>query len=188
MLDGSVAIAAARRWAMPGTGPVAGITPFPPLLRWLIEHDVDHEVHEHQETIRARATARAEGIDPRRFAKTIVLIADERPTLVVVDALDRVDLEKAAAFLEAGTVRLATEDELVALAPACEVGTIPPIGGLFGLTVTADHAIHDDPEISFHAGSHRFTMHVDRPAWERAAHIVYADLAEAADRPAWGDL
>ena len=24
-----------------------------------------------------------------------------------------------------------------------------------GLNVTADHAIHDDPEISFHAGSHR---------------------------------
>jgi Ala-tRNA(Pro) deacylase len=172
---------------MPATTPSAGTTPFPPLLRWLIEHDVDHEVHEHHETVRAMETARAEGIDPRRFAKTIVLIADDKPALAVVDALDRVDLEKAAAFLEATRIRLATEEELTVLAPGCEVGTIPPIGALFHLTVTADHAIHDDPEISFHAGSHRFTMHVDREAWEKAAHVVYADLAEAADRPAWGD-
>lgn len=171
---------------MPATTPTAGTTPFPPLLRWLIEHDVDHEVHEHPATIRAKATARAEGVDPRRFAKTIVLIADGRPTIVVVDAVDRVDLAKVGPYLAANSVRLATEDELLALAPGCEVGTIPPVGELFGLKVTADHAIHDDPEISFHAGSHRFTMHVDRAAWERAAHVVYADLA-AADRLAWGN-
>lgn len=169
---------------MPATTPTAGATPFPPLLRWLVEHDVDHDVHEHPPTIRATATALAEGIDPRRFAKTIVLIADGRPTLVVVDAADRVDLAKAGSTLAARSVRLATEDEVLALAPGCEVGTIPPVGGLFDLSVTADLAIHDAPEISFHAGSHRFTVHVDRPAWERAGHVVYADLAAAADRPA----
>jgi len=171
---------------MSATTPTAGATPFPPLLRWLIEHNVDHEVHEHHVTIRARETALAEGIDPRRFAKTIVLIADGRPTLVVVDAVDRVDLAKAGSFLAAASVRLATEGELAGFAPGCEVGTIPPIGELFGLKVTADHAIHDDPEISFHAGSHHFTVLVDRAAWERAAHIVYADLATT-DRPAWMD-
>ena len=170
---------------MAALDPVAGTTPFPPLLRWLIEHDVEHEVHEHHVTVRAMETARAEGIDPRRFAKTVVLMADGHAALVVVDALDRVDLEKAAAFLAADSIRLATEDELAALAPGCEVGTIPPIGELFGLRVTADHAIHDDPEISFHAGSHRFTIHVDREGWERAAHVRYADLADPADRPAW---
>ncbi len=172
---------------MPATTSTAGTTPFPPLLRWLLEHDVDHEVHEHPMTFRAKATARAEGIDPRRFAKTLVLMADGRPTLVVVDALDQVDLEKAAAALGAETIRLATEAEIQALAPGCEVGTIPPVGDLFGLGVTADRAIHDDPEVSFHAGSHRFTVHVDRAAWVLAAHIVYADLAASADRPAWVD-
>lgn len=170
---------------MPATTPIAGSTPFPPLLRWLLEHDVDHEIHEHPATVRARATADAEGIDPRRFAKTIVLIADGHPALVVVDALDRVDLAKAGSFVAAQSVRLATEAELLALAPGCELGTIPPVGELFGLRVTADHAIHDDPEISFHAGSHRFTVHVDRAAWERAAHVAYADLAAGDDRPTW---
>ena len=172
---------------MPASATEAGSTPFPPLLRWLMDHDVEHEVHEHPVTMRAMATARVEGIDPRRFAKTVVLIADGRPALVVVDAADMVDLAKAAAALSAHRVRLATEAEIKALAPDCEVGTIPPIDELFKLEVIADHAIHDDPEISFHAGSHRFTVHVDRAAWERASHVAYASLAADADRPAWVD-
>uniref|UniRef100_A0A7C2W799 YbaK/aminoacyl-tRNA synthetase-associated domain-containing protein n=1 Tax=Thermorudis sp. TaxID=1969470 RepID=A0A7C2W799_9BACT len=75
--------------------------------------------------------------------------------------------------------------ELVEFAPDCEVGALPPIGDLFGVPVYADHAVREDPEISFHAGSHHFTVHVDRAGWERAARVVYADLAEREERPAW---
>ena len=71
-------------------------------------------------------------------------------------------------------------------APDCEVGTIPPVGDLFSVRVLADIAVREDPEITFHAGSHHFTVHVDRPGWERAGGVTYADLADARDRgPAW---
>jgi hypothetical protein len=50
----------------------------------------------------------------------------------------------------------------------------------------ADYAVKDDAEISFNAGSHRYSVRVDRASWERAAGVQYADLASAADaRPAW---
>jgi prolyl-tRNA editing enzyme YbaK/EbsC (Cys-tRNA(Pro) deacylase) len=62
---------------------------------------------------------------------------------------------------------------------------MPPIGEPYGLPVYADRAIHDDPDITFHAASHHFTVHVDRPAWERAVGVVYADLAR--DREAAWD-
>jgi hypothetical protein len=49
-----------------------------------------------------------------------------------------------------------------------------------------DHAVKDDAAISFNAGSHRYSVGVDRAAWERAAEARYADLAAAVDgRPAW---
>jgi len=41
----------------------------------------------------------------------------------------------------------------------------------------ADHAVREDPEISFNAGSHRFSARVERAGWERACSVVYADLA-----------
>ncbi|HLA16895.1 MAG TPA: YbaK/EbsC family protein [Candidatus Limnocylindrales bacterium] len=162
-------------------------TPHAGLLDWLAVADVEHELREHPLTFTARETARVEGIDPRRFAKVVaVTTSDGRKALIVVDAVDLVDLIKARRVLDARQVRLMSEEEMRELAPECAAGTIPPVGDLFGVHVYADHAIREDPEITFHAGSHRFTVHVDRPAWERAARVVYGDLAVERDsNPAW---
>ncbi len=69
--------------------------------------------------------------------------------------------------------------------PACQAGAIPAVGSLSGLTTYADFAVRDDPEVSFNAGSHRFSARVDRASWERACGAVYADLAEIDSEPAW---
>lgn len=157
------------------------------LLDWLARHDVEYETHEHPPAETARATARAEGVDPRTFAKVVAMrVDDARTVLVVLDATDRVDLRKARRALDADEVRLLTEDELAQLAPDCELGAIPAVGSLYGLDVVADHAVHEDRDISFNAGSHRHSVRVDRAGWERAAAVRYADIADDVDvRPAW---
>lgn len=165
------------------TGPHAG------LLGWLASHGVEYELREHPLTITARETARVEGIDPRSFAKTLgVATADGTRALVVIDATDKLDLVRARKVLDTGIVRLLDEAELLELAPDCEVGTIPPVGELFAVRVYADFAVREDPEITFHAGSHRFTVTVERPTWEKAAHVVYGDIAvETEHGPAWAN-
>lgn len=161
--------------------------PYPGLLDWLASHDVEYEIHEHDLAFTARATATAEGVDPRTFAKVVgVATRDGRNVLIVLDATDQLDLHKAGRALGASNARLLTEAELTALAPGCEVGAIPAVGSLFGLATYADYAVRDDPEISFNAGSHRFSARVERASWERACEVVYADLAVESDsRPAW---
>lgn len=163
------------------SGPHAG------LLDWLAGHGIEYELHEHPLTFTARETADIEGVDPRRFAKVIAIEAsDGRRALVVVDATDHVDLDKVAARMGASKARLLTEAELVDFATDCDVGTMPPVGELFGVALLADVAVREDPDISFHAGSHHFTVHVDRPGWERASRVEYADLADTRERqPAW---
>lgn len=164
----------------------AGGHPDARLLAWLADHHVEYELHEHPVTYSAGATAVAEGIDPRWFAKVVGVRADDRRTLLVVDANDRVDLAKARRVLKASHVRLLTEVEMAAIDPADDLGTVAPIGELYGLEVVADYAVRDDPMIAFHAGSHRFAARVDRAQWERAAGITYADLAqEVPSSPAW---
>jgi len=164
----------------PSSGPHAG------LLDWLGGHGVEYELHEHPLTFTARETAEIEGVDPRRFAKTLAVeTGDGRRALIVVDATDHLDLAKAATALAADRVRLLSEIEMQSFAPDCEVGTMPPIGELFDVPVLADSAVREDPEITFHAGSHHFTVHVDRPGWERAVGVAYHDLAERRTEPAW---
>jgi Ala-tRNA(Pro) deacylase len=161
--------------------------PHQALLDWLAAENVEYEVHEHAPTVTALDTARVEHVDPRTFAKVIaVTTAEGRRALLVLDATDHLDLVKARAVLDSGQVSLLTEHELEALAPDCELGSLPAVGALWDLPLFADHAVRDDPEITFNAGSHRYCVRVDRAAWERATHVRYVDLAEDLDRrPAW---
>lgn len=161
--------------------------PYQPLLDWLAGQHVEYEIHRHDLTFTARATAKAEGVDPRTFAKVVgVASLDGHRGFVVLDATDHLDLGKASRVLGIGKVRLLSEADLVALAPDCEAGAIPAVGDLFGLTTYADYAVRDEPEISFNAGSHRVSVRVERASWERASHVVYADLAEVAEAdPVW---
>ena len=157
------------------------------LLEWLARHGIDHEVHEHRVAYTAESTASAEGVDPRTFAKVVGVMTDDgRRALVVLDATDHVDLGKASAVLGARHVHLLSEADLAAIAPDCEAGAIPAVGPLFDVPMHADHAVRDDAAISFNAGTHRFSVRVDREAWERATGVRYADLAiESDSRPAW---
>jgi Ala-tRNA(Pro) deacylase len=161
--------------------------PYQPLLEWLASQDIEYEIHEHDPAITARATAAAEGVDPRTFAKVLAVASHDGPdAFVVLDATDHLDLRKARHVLGGSEVRLLTEPELSTLAPGCELGAVPAVGALFGLATYADYAVRDGPEISFNAGSHRFSVRVERGRWERACNVVYADMAEEADAvPAW---
>ncbi|HEX5825012.1 MAG TPA: YbaK/EbsC family protein [Candidatus Limnocylindrales bacterium] len=161
--------------------------PYQPLLDWFAAQNVEYEIHPHDLAFTARATATAEGVDPRTFAKVVVVVSHDGPTaLVVLDATDHLDLRKARHLLDAGEVRLLSEPELRALAPGCDVGAIPAVGALFGLRTYADRDVRDDSEISFNAGSHRVSARVERASWERACSVIYGDLAEDTDAgPVW---
>jgi Ala-tRNA(Pro) deacylase len=161
--------------------------PYEPLLDWLTDQDIEYEVHRHDPAFTARATAAAEGVDPRTFAKVVAVASPAgRNAIIVLDATDHLDLRKARHVLGDSDVRLLTEPQLTALTPGCEVGAVPAVGTLFGLRTYADYAVREDPEISFNAGSHRLSVRVDRARWERACNAIYADLAEDVDAgPAW---
>ena len=156
-----------------------------PLLDWLADHDLEYEIHLHERAFTACATAAAEGVDPRTFAKVLaVATPDHGNVLVVLDASDKLDLHKARRVLGATDLRLLNESELAALAPDCEVGAMPAVGSLFGLATYADYALRDAFEISFNAGSHRLCVRVERAPWERACRVVYADLVAETDERA----
>jgi Ala-tRNA(Pro) deacylase len=152
--------------------------PLPALLAWLREHDIEYHVHEHSPTFTARATALAEGIDPRTFAKAVAVKADDgRRAILVLDATDHLDLRAAERLLNADHLQLLTEAELELLAPECDVGTMPPVG-IWHLPIYADYGVNADERISFHAGSHAYAIRVDRDGWERASGVIYGEIAQ----------
>lgn len=154
------------------TPSLTAVGPYPALIAWLDEHHVPYEVHEHRQTYTAMETAHVEGEDPKTFAKVVgVHASDGTNALVVVDASDQVDLALLRETMGAAWVALLGEDDLRQLLPACDVGTAPPIPELVKVPVYVDEAVRSDDRISFHAGSHQYTVRVDRAAWEREAKV-----------------
>jgi Ala-tRNA(Pro) deacylase len=171
---------------MSGEQPAPG-GPHRGLLDWLEANCVQYEIHEHPTTYTARETARVEHVNPATFAKAVGIVADDdRRALVVLEATDHLDVLKARNLLGATRVRLMTEAELADACPGCEVGATPAAGVLFGLPTYVDESIRDVPVITFPAGSHAYTVHVDRPGWENALGVRYSPLAERRIlEPAW---
>ena len=161
--------------------------PMKSLMTWLDSEGIEYELHEHERSLTALATARAEGVDPRSFEKVVwVRSAEGGDALMVVDSNDHLDLKKAREVLKSGRVKLVPEEEIEKLAPDCDPGAMPAVGSLFGLPTFADLAVREDPFVSFNAGSHTVAVRVDRAAWEQALGVIYADLAATTWRePAW---
>jgi Ala-tRNA(Pro) deacylase len=154
--------------------------PFADLITWLEDHAVSYELHPHPLAYTASATAHAEGVSERTFAKVVGIdTAEGSQVLAVVDAADHVDLVRLAAFLGTDWATPLTEHRLKEILPECEAGTVPPIPELAHLEVVADEAVRADSKISFHAGTHRTAVRVDREAWGRAAGIRYGSFATA---------
>ncbi len=117
----------------------------------------------------AQRLAEAEHLPGRSVAKIIVAESERGPLMLVVPATCRVDLDKAAVALGLNHLRLATEAEMARLFPDCEVGAMPPFGNLYKLPVYVDMDLTESREITFPAGTHRYSL-----------TIAYADFARLA--------
>jgi Ala-tRNA(Pro) deacylase len=157
------------------------------LVSWLESEDIGYQVHEHDRSFTALATARAEGVDPRSFEKVVwVRSAEGQDALMVIDSADHLNLHKARDLMRSSRVKLVPEEEIEGLAPGCEAGAMPAVGSLFGIPTYADDSVRDESEISFNAGSHTVAVRVDRAAWEKALGVVYGDLvADTWREPPW---
>jgi Ala-tRNA(Pro) deacylase len=92
------------------------------------------------------------------LAKVVIVKNDAGElVMVVVPADRRVDFRKVGAVLGTEELRLAQEAEFRDTFPACEVGSMPPFGNLFGVPVLVDELLAENEEIVFNAGTHTLT-------------------------------
>jgi len=146
------------------------------LRRFLDEKAVKYVTITHSCAYTAQEVAESIHVPGREMAKAVIVNADGRFLMVVLPASRRIyfDLLKAAA--KANDLRLATEDEFKGLFPECEPGAMPPFGGLYGLTVFADHSLADDEEIVFNAGTHTEAVRMPYEDFVRLANPTMGNV------------
>ena len=132
--------------------PLALPTPIGDFLR---SHGVNYSVIHHRPAHSASREAAAAHVPGRQWAKAVACLADGAPVLAVVPAHYRVDLATLGALVGAEHLRLATEQEMARIYEGCELGSMPPLGPLYGQQVVVDERMAANDEIAFSAGTHR---------------------------------
>ena len=124
------------------------------IREFLDDHGIRYEVIHHARAFTAQRTAQTAHSPGGEVAKTVVVKLDGRLALAVVPASENIRLRRLAKVAGANHVELASEAEFAAAFPDCEVGAMPPLGGLYGMEVWVDVFLTRDKEIAFNAGSH----------------------------------
>ena len=146
------------------------------LESYLRENGVAHQSQHHPTAYTAQAVAATEHVSGNLLAKVVMVIADGRLAMLVVDAPHNVNFAKAATALGAAEVRLAHEDEFAESFPDCEVGAMPPFGNLFDLPTYVDRGLAEEETIYFQAGTHTDTMSIAYADFARLVKPKVADL------------
>lgn len=124
----------------------------------LEEHGVPYEVVVHPHAVTANRLADAEGVSGYDIAKPVLLAVGGELAMVVVPGAKLVDLDRASEVLGHNDVRLATEEEFVAVFDDCEPGAEPPFGPLYGIPTFLDEELRARRRIVCRDGSHTETV------------------------------
>jgi Ala-tRNA(Pro) deacylase len=136
---------------------------------YLDSQDVSYEQLHHAQAFTAQEVAHSLHLSGKRLAKAIVLDADGKLVMAVIPASHRLNLQELRAALEVNRLTMVPESELVKTFPDCELGAIPPFGGLYGVDVWVDRALTNSEEVVFCAGTH-----------QDCVNMKYSDFAKLA--------
>jgi Ala-tRNA(Pro) deacylase len=106
----------------------------------------------HRKDETASGEIRAAGMSPDEIAKTVAVITNFGPALMVVPASCELDMELAAEATKDADVRLATARELERAFPGYEPGALPPLSMLLLAPMYVDSEVAERTKIVFLAG------------------------------------
>lgn len=130
-------------------------------------HGIAYRERHHAPAATATELAECEHFSGHRVVKVVLVMADGRPVELVLPASRNVDLNRVEGLLGARDVRLASELELAACFPDCEVGASPPFPRGRVREVWLDDAMYVSGPILFSAGTHKDAVIVDFQDWLR---------------------
>ena len=145
------------------------------LIRILEEGGVAYRRMPHTEAFTAQEHAEAEHVKGRKHAKVVIVKGGEELMMAVLPSDRLLDLEKFEA--ETGkAAELASEDEFRSRFPDCELGAIPPFGGLYGMETYVDANLADEGSIVFEAGTRTDAIRIPYRDFGRLEKPMVVDI------------
>lgn len=155
------------------------------LREYLDSHQAQYTATIHRTAFTANEVASAEHLPAREMAKTVIVFGDNHYQMLVVPASRHIDLREVQYALGLRHVRLASEVELAALFPDCELGAMPAVGEPYDMPVYLDSLLAHQESIVFNGGTHRDAVHMSMPYYHqlvapKVVSLVHSELSSHA--------
>ena len=149
------------------------------VIEFLNKRNVSFERVPHTATYDSQHLAHALHVPGQEVAKTILLRANGgyRYLVAVLPATKKIDFEKASAALGGSKINLATEIEVSAHCPDCEMGVLPPFGSQYGMMTIVDESLTKDEQIVFEGNTHEEAIRMKFEDFRRIEEPLIVDLA-----------
>lgn len=119
--------------------------------------EVDFEEIKHDPVYTSQQAAEIRDENISDGAKSLVLMGDGEPLLIVVPGDKKVDFKKVKAHLDISDLRMATPEEVKEIT-GIEVGAIAPVGKAMGLKSYYDNSFMFKENVAFNAGHHEISI------------------------------
>ena len=131
------------------------------LKSYFSAHEVKYKLITHVPTGSSMESSEQAHVPGDALAKGVLVKDAKEYLLVVVPSDYHVDLELLKKFL-GQQVELATEEELGAQFPDCELGAVPPLGHVYGIKTIWDPttSLGKEKQVYFEAGDHKHLVKV----------------------------
>ena len=152
------------------------------VVEYLKKHGVGFELKEHLPSYTAQELATCEHILEIEVVKPVIVKADRIYYMCVLPACFRIDLDILKYDLDAETVVLATEVEMLDLmGDECQLGAECAMGNLYGLPTLMDRTLENDKYIVFQAGRHDLSIRMRMSDYKRLARPYIIDFSYQQD-------
>ena len=142
--------------------------------RYLKDHALPYEHLPHRRAVGAQRLAASEHVSGRRIAKPVVVRLDDVLALAVVNAAERVDLERLADAAGAARAELAPEDAFAERFVPCEAGAEPALS-MFGVLIYVDAELALEPWVVMRGGTHEDAIRIDTQSWLESEDVRIVD-------------
>ena len=148
------------------------------LIATLQDNGLQFELLHHRRTTSAAAEARVLGVLPQTVAKTLIAGDPEGGCIrAVVPASAHLSTTKLATAVDAESVELLSEADLVRAYPQFELGAVPPFGGPGGDRVVIERRLARCGHVVFDGGVHDMSLRMRTTDLIAVAQARVADIS-----------
>jgi Ala-tRNA(Pro) deacylase len=147
------------------------------LEEFLTSRGATYELVRHPDGLTAQEQAGASHTPGEAWIKAVLVKTPHGFAVAAVPACCAADLDRIKGFLGAAEIRLATVEEMMALAPDCELGALVPFGRIYGLETVADRSFDRQRDVTVAAGDRRTAVRMRGAEFLRLAAPILGDFA-----------